>query len=139
MKNTVYILSGPAGVGKTTLWHAIESELPHIEKIITTTSRTARAGEMHGKDYYFLDREDFEEKIKQKHFIEYAVVHTNFYGSTHAELTRIVDVDKSPLYIIEPQGMIHLKPLLENAGYEVKTIFILPPSIETLKMRLAKR
>lgn len=139
MQKTVYILSGPAWVGKTTLWHAVETELSHIEKIVTTTSRPMREGEIHGKDYYFLEKSLFEKKIRHKQFIEYAVVHTNFYGSTHEELQRIIDAEKSPLYIIEPQGMIHLKPLLENEWYSVKTIFILPPSLEILQERLAKR
>ena len=63
MSKTIFILSGPAGVGKTTFWHKISHRVPHIAKIITTTSREMRSGEINGVDYYFLSRADFEAKI----------------------------------------------------------------------------
>lgn len=109
----IYILSGPAGVGKTTIWHHIEKKVPDVEKIITTTSRDIRPNEVNGVDYHFVTRDEFEEKISSGDLIEYAVVHTNLYGSTFSELERIISLDKSAIYIIEPQGMIHIKPLLE--------------------------
>lgn len=114
-KHTVFILSGPAGVGKNTLWDAVASECSdHIEKVITTTSRSIRQNEVDGVDYHFVSREEFSSKIANHEFIEYAVVHTNYYGSTFAEVDRIEKLKKSPLYIIEPQGMIHIKPILEE-------------------------
>ena len=139
MQNTIFILSGPAGVGKTTLWHEIQTEIPHVSKIITTTSREIRPNEINGVDYHFLSRSEFESKIKTGDFIEYALVHTNLYGSTFSELERILGENKNPLYIIEPQGMIHIKPILEQKWYQVKTIFLLPPSIDELKNRLTIR
>lgn len=139
MQKTVFILSGPAGVGKTTIWQEIRNNTPQIEKIITTTSRNPREWEINWVDYYFLSKAEFEAKIKTQEFIEYAIVHTNFYGSTFAELERILNLNKNPLYIIEPQWMVHIKPILEEKWYEVKTIFLLPPSIDELKNRLAKR
>ena len=63
MSKTIFILSGPAGVGKTTIWHKISHHVPHIAKIITTTSREMRSGEINGVDYHFLSRTDFEAKI----------------------------------------------------------------------------
>lgn len=71
--------------------------------------------------------------------LEYALVHGNYYGSTVSELERIVSIGKIPVYIVDPQGMVHLKPLLERRGYSVKTVFILPPSIDELKSRLLGR
>lgn len=138
-KKTVFILSGPAWVGKTTLWHEIEKDTTHVEKVITTTSRAKREGEIDGEHYYFISRHEFEETIGKNGLIEYALVHTNYYGSTEIELSRIIDTGNSPLYIIEPQGMVHLKPLLESRGYTVITIFLLPPSLEELKKRLHQR
>lgn len=135
----VFIFSGPAGVGKTTIWHAIENQLSNIEKVVTTTSRHIRDGEIDGIHYHFISREAFTGKIESWDLIEYAIVHTNYYGSTYSELHRIIDNGKSPIYIIEPQGMVHLKPLLEKEGYKVVTIFLLPPSIEELKKRLHGR
>lgn len=139
MKKTVFILSGPAWVWKTTLWHEIEHDTQNVEKIITTTSRSIRAGEKEGVHYYFLTKQQFEQKIEDDGFIEYAIVHTNYYGSTKDELTRIRENKKNPLYIIEPQWMVHLKPLLEKEGYRVITIFLLPPSLDILKKRLRER
>jgi guanylate kinase len=135
----VFILSWPAGVWKTTLWHNIEWSCPSIQKIITTTSRSIRENEVDGKDYHFINRDIFEEKIKKWEFIEYAVVHTNYYGSTFEELDRIIEQGRSPIYIIEPQWMVHLKPILEKEGYTVITIFLLPPSLDELKRRLHNR
>lgn len=71
--------------------------------------------------------------------IEYALVHGNYYGSTTAELERIVSHGRSPVYIVDPQGMAHLKPELMRRGYRVATIFLLPPSIDELKSRLNGR
>ncbi len=137
--HTIYILSGPAGAGKTTLWNAVESEATHIKKVVTSTSRAAREGEIDGIHYHFLTKPEFESRIHTNDLIEYAIVHTNYYGSTYSELERILQEDRSPIYIIEPQGMIHLKPLLEKQGYRVVTIFLLPPSLEVLKQRLMGR
>ena len=137
--NTIFILSGPAWAGKTTIWHAIEHDAQHVEKVITTTTRSIREWEIDGEHYHFISKEEFEKKIHHGDLIEYAIVHTNYYGSTSTELERILQQNKSPIYIIEPQGMIHLKPLLEDRGYTVVTIFLLPPSIDELKKRLHAR
>lgn len=139
MKKTIFILSWPAWVGKTTLWHKIENDMPELEKVVTTTSRNSREGEVSGLHYHFITRDEFEKKIHNSDLIEYAIVHTNYYGSTGSELERILSKNKCPIYIIEPQGMIHLKPLLEDRGYTVLTIFLLPPSLDELKLRLHNR
>lgn len=138
-KNTVFILSGPAWAGKTTIWHAIENEATHVEKVITTTSRSMREWEIEWSHYHFLSKSEFEAKIHTGDLIEYAIVHTNYYGSTYSELERIIQSNKSPIYIIEPQWMVHLKPLLEDQWYQVVTIFLLPPSLDELKKRLHGR
>ena len=137
---TVFILSGPAGVGKNTLWNLIKEECASmIEESISMTSRNMRPGESNWVEYHFVTREIFEKKIHEGAFLEYALVHTNYYGSPKSELIRITESGKSPIYIIEPQGMIHLRPLLEDEWYKVITIFLLPPSLEELKKRLKGR
>ena len=110
-----------------------------MEKIVTTTTRARRESEEEGRHYYFLSREDFESRIDSGDMIEYALVHGNYYGSTFRELERIVAMGKYPLYIVDPQGMVHLKPLLEHRGYVVQSFFLLPPSIEELRSRLSGR
>jgi guanylate kinase len=137
----VFILSGPAGVGKNTLWELVRPLCSrYIEESISITTRTPiREWEVHWVDYYFVNKEDFEKKIHNHEFLEYAVVHTFYYGSPKSELERITSTWKSPIYIIEPQGMTHLKPLLEEEWYNVTTIFLLPPSLDELKRRLHAR
>lgn len=103
MSKKIFILSGPAGVGKTTIWENIAEKLPNIARIVTTTTRQIRDGETNGVHYHFISRDEFEAKISAGDLIEYAVVHTNLYGSTFSELERIISLDKSPIYIIEPQ------------------------------------
>lgn len=141
MKKTVFILSWPAGAGKNTLWERIKPFCKDfIEESISITTRTPiREWEVDGVDYYFVSKEDFEKKIHNHEFLEYAVVHTFYYGSPKSELSRITELGKYPLYIIEPQWMTHLKPLLEDEWYTVVTIFLLPPSIDELKRRLHTR
>jgi guanylate kinase len=141
MKKKVFILSWPAWVGKNTLWNIVRPLCKDfIEESISTTTRTPiREGEKNGVDYYFVSKEEFEKKIHAGEFLEYAIVHTFYYGSTKSELERINGAGKSPIYIIEPQWMTHLKPLLEDGGYDVTTIFLLPPSIEEMKRRLHNR
>ena len=136
----VFILAGPSWVWKTTLWQKFKEKYPQfpVEKIITSTTRPRRDGEIHGRDYYFLSLEEFKDKIENKEFIEYAEVHNNFYGSTYEELERILKKGKFPLYIVDPQWVKFLKEKLSWI-YDVKTIFILPPSEEELKRRLIKR
>jgi guanylate kinase len=70
---------------------------------VTTTSRPIRTTETNGIDYHFLSKLEFESKIHTGDLIEYAIVHTNYYGSTYSELDRIIQENKSPIYIIEPQ------------------------------------
>lgn len=136
----VFILAGPSWVGKTTLWMKFKEKYPNfpVEKVVTSTTRPKRSWEKQWKDYYFLSLDEFSKKIENKEFIEYAEVHNNFYGSTYEELERILTESKYPLYIVDPQWVKFLKNKLSGL-YDVKTIFILPPSEEELKQRLIKR
>ncbi|MDQ1344258.1 MAG: guanylate kinase [Patescibacteria group bacterium] len=137
---TVFILSGPSGVGKTTVWDEIRSKhVDRVERIVTTTTRAPRPGEVHGTHYYFLSKGEFESKIVAGEMIEYALVHGNYYGSSSEELERIVSHGKNPVYIVDPQGMAHLRPELMRRGYRVSTVFLMPPSIDELKSRLRGR
>ena len=139
-KNTVFILSWPAWAGKNTIWETIRHECESlIEESVSTTTRSPREWETDWVEYNFISKELFQKKIHENAFLEYAVVHTNYYGSEKSELERITKLWKKPLYIIEPQGMIHLKPIMEDAGYSVITIFLLPPSLGELKRRLRNR
>ena len=136
----VFVLSWPSWVGKTTIWEQFDKlhNTWKVKKVVTSTTRPKRNYEIHWRDYYFLNIEDFRKKIKNKEFIEYAEVHNNFYGSTYEELDNILDNKQFPLYIVDPQWVRYLKDTLKWA-YDVKTIFILPPSEDVLKKRLLSR
>ncbi len=137
---TAFILSGSAGSGKNTLWDLVGPLCAeNICRVMTTTSRPIRKWEVNHVDYHFISKKEFESKINNHELIEYAVVHMNYYGSTKSELEKVINLWKIPLYIIEPQWMIHLKPLLEDEGYIVTTIFLLPPSLDEMKRRLHNR
>ena len=100
----VYILSGPAGAGKNTLWDTARPSCDdRIEESVSMTTRDSRTGEVDGVHYHFISRERFLELIDQDAFLEYAHVHTNYYGSPKSELTRITELGKSPIYIIDVQ------------------------------------
>lgn len=136
----VFILSWPSWVGKTTIYEEYikKNKDSRIQKVITTTTRPKRSYEEHWKDYYFLSINDFKDLIKEDKLIEYAEVHNNFYGSTYEELENILERKKIPFYIVDPQWVKLLEKVLSWL-YDVKTIFILPPSEEELKKRLIKR
>ena len=139
-KKKVFILSWPAGAGKNTIWNLAKPLCEaYIEESVSTTSRPSRSTEQNGREYYFVSREEFQEKIENNEFLEYALVHTNYYGSPKSELSRIIWRGKSPLYIIDVQWAILLKPLLEREWYAVRTIFLLPPSIAVMQERIRGR
>lgn len=136
----VFIISGSAGVGKNTLWERVAPLCREkIERVITMTSRSPRPQEKDGVDYYFTSPEVFEENIREGKMIEYAIVHETYYGSTFDALDHVMKSGKNPVYIIEPKGMVAIKPVLEAKWYTVRTIFILPPSEEALIERLKWR
>ena len=146
----VFILSWPSWAWKTTLWEAIKPEADKlkIEKIITTTTRSPRPWEVNWRDYRFVSIKEFEKLIEQWKMIEWAQVHWNFYWSTYDELERILNKWYIPLYIVDPQGVVSLRKTLSSAkssekliwySFQIKTIFVVPPSIDELKKRLLKR
>ena len=82
----LFILSGPAGCGKTTLCNRMIAELPQIKRVVTSTTRAPRKGEVDKSDYYFFDQKTFEKKVIAGEFYEYAKVHGNLYGTLKSEV-----------------------------------------------------
>ena len=139
----LFVVSGPAGSGKTTLCDAmIEALYPRVQRVITATTRAPRHGEEHGREYYFLDSKVFKKKITSGEFYEHAQVHEYFYGSlkeeVHTKLARNVDL----LLNIDVQGAEAFRKV-SNADATIKgkviTIFIMPPSIDALNTRMGER
>lgn len=134
-KSKIFIISGPSGAGEDSVIKGLEKYFT-IERIITTTTRVMRPGEADGRPYYFISREEFEEKIKNDELAEYAQEYNdNFYGVTKKELERVKTCGKIGLWKIEYKGVITAKKLFP----EIKSIYIAPPSLEILRQRIMRR
>lgn len=132
------VFSAPSGSGKTTIVrHLLKQKELNLEFSISATSREKRGKEEHGKDYYFLSFEDFKRKIKNNEFLEWEEVYRdNFYGTLKSEVERIWAKGKHVIFDIDVVGGIDIKRIYPE---RTLSVFVKPPSIEELKIRLKKR
>ncbi|KKT93312.1 MAG: Guanylate kinase [Parcubacteria group bacterium GW2011_GWC1_45_14] len=134
MKN-VFIISGPSGAGEDSIIEGLRERFP-IERIITTTTREMRSGESQGNPYYFISKEEFERKIQEKGFVEYALQYNgNLYGVTKEEIERVGKSGKIGAWKIEYKGVMTAKQLFP----EIIAIFITVPSLDILENRIKRR
>ncbi len=128
MDGKLIIFSAPSGSGKTTIVrHLLDKGFP-FEFSISACNRNPRGEEIHGKDYYFLNTEEFQSKIKADQFVEWEEVYEGrYYGTLKSELERIWAQDKHVLFDVDVKGGISLKKLF---GDQALSIFIMPPSVE---------
>ena len=133
--NFSIVFSAPSGAGKSTIIARVLSEVKDLSFVISSTTRECRPGEIDGVDYYFMEQEDFLAKASNDEFIEWAVVHSNYYGTLKKEVDRIVREKKIPLFDVDVQGALSLRKVLPGAVF----IFILPPSLTELEKRLRER
>lgn len=129
------IISAPSGGGKDTVIHRLVKELEDAVVYVTATSRKPRANETHGVDYYFYEPEKFRAEIEAGNFIEWSMVHGDFKGVRRDALADTLRDHKIVIVKPEPQGMRKLKAQLPEA----LTIFIMPPSLASLRKRLLER
>lgn len=138
MSGKLIIFSAPSGAGKTTIVKRLLVD--HGDKIafsISASTREARAGEIDGKDYYFISKEDFLHKIAKHEFIEFEEVYSGtFYGTLKKEVERIWSLGKSVIFDIDVVGGLRLKSKFPE---EALAIFVNPPSLDVLKERLRGR
>lgn len=133
----VIIFSAPSGSGKTTIIKRLLSYFPEFEFSISATSRKPRAGETDGRDYYFLSKESFEEKVNNNQFLEWEEVYAGTrYGTLKSEIDRIWGNGKIVVFDVDVLGGMRLK---EYFGSKALSIFVMPPSIEVLEQRLRIR
>lgn len=134
----IIIISGPSGTGKgTVINRIIEDENLRLSFSISATNRQPRNTEQHGVEYYFLSEEEFTNKIKEDAFIEYVEVYPGrFYGTLKSELDRINALNRNLLLDIDVEGALKVKELY---GDQVLSLFLAPPSIDTLRDRLIHR
>ena len=138
MKNKkLIVFSAPSGAGKTTLVKYIIESFNEIRFSISATSRKARGEEKDGKDYYFLNSEEFKARIKNDEFIEYEEVYGgNYYGTLKSEVNRIWKDKKIAIFDIDVVGGANIKGMFPD---ETLSIFVMPPSIDILHRRLIER
>ena len=132
----IVILSSPSGAGKTTLVNLIVEKKEFINSVSHTT-RKPRSNEVDGKDYFFVNDEQFENLIKKDEFLEYAKVFNNFYGSTKKPVLKNLEKGNNVIFDIDWQGTEQIR--LQNIKYKMITFFVLPPSKEILYERLTNR
>ncbi len=139
---TAVIVSGPSGVGKSTLCGLVRESLPHLAFSISCTTRGPRGGERDGVEYFFLERAEFERRIAAGEFVEYAEVFSNFYGTLKSQLLEPVVRGDDVFLDIDVQGAMQIRracmsdPMLAAV---CEFVFIAPPSFEVLEGRLRGR
>ena len=130
------ILSSPSGAGKTTLVKLL-SESRDFYTSISHTTRKPRNNEEEGKDYYFVNNDQFQNLIKKKEFLEYADVFSHLYGTTKTPVIKNLENSKNVVFDIDWQGTEQIKK--KNLEYKLLTFFVLPPSKKALFNRLSNR
>ena len=136
------VISGPSGVGKSTLVKQVRAQLPSLEFSVSCTTRAPRAGEVDGRDYFFLAEDEFEAKVQQGEFIEYAGVFAHRYGTLKSEVLNrlrrgadvILDIDVQGARLIRQAALAD-----EEIAHAAQFIMIVPPDIATLEARLSGR
>lgn len=129
------VVSGPSGCGKGTICNELLKRNNNVNISISTTTRKPRVGEIDGQSYFFVSEEKFKEMIENDEFIEYAHVHSNFYGTPKKFVLDKLGKGEDVLLEIDVQGALQIKKIYPKGVY----IFILPPSMDELKDRITKR
>lgn len=134
-RGLLFIVSAPSGAGKTTLVERLVVETPQLTMSRSYTSRPARQGETDGVDYNFVTRERFEAMAAAGEFLEWADVFGNFYGTSTADTERLLSAGSDVVLVIDVQGARQMR----RRGFEVSTVFVMPPSSAVLEQRLRGR
>ena len=131
------VLSSPSGAGKSTMARALLSDDPAFEMSVSATTRPPRPGETHGKDYFFVDQDEFDAMVSRGELLEHATVFGNRYGSPAAPVAEAIAAGRDVLFDVDWQGgrQLRASPL----GDALVMVFLLPPSIAALEQRLRTR
>ena len=132
----VLVLSGPSGAGKSSLINKISDDIGDFYFSISTTTRAMRDGEEEGVHYHFVSQEEFKKDIDEDHFLEHAVVHGNYYGTSLKPVKQALSEGKLVIFDIDVQGNTAVNNRL---GDITTSVFITPPSLSELKKRLVNR
>ena len=135
MKAFPIIVSSPSGAGKTTIVDAVLKRDKTVSRVITATTRAPRKGEKDGADYLFWSIKQFEQAIKKGQMLEWAQVHTHYYGIPKKSVDSLMKKGICPILVIDVQGARTVKAQYPDAA----TVFIVPPSLKELKKRILGR
>jgi guanylate kinase len=136
MSGKMIVICAPSGTGKSTLLNRLKADIPDLVWSVSCTTRAMRTGEAHGKDYFFIKVHNFEKQIADQEFIEWAKVHSNYYGTSKRFVNEGLANNWKMLFDLDVQGADAMKKIY---GAEAQVIFIEPPSIEELEKRLRLR
>ncbi len=136
MSGAILVLSGPSGAGKSTIINAAADEIGEYYFSISTTTRSPRMGELDGRDYFFVSKETFEEDIKAGNFLEHALVHGNYYGTSLTPVRSALGEGKLVIFDIDVQGHRLVRTKLDDI---TTSVFIVPPTMSELENRLRLR
>lgn len=134
-RGTLFVISAPSGGGKSTVLRALLQSIDGLSYSISVTSRKPRAGETPGKDYIFVEPEEFQRRIEAKDFYEWALVHGNYYGTLKSSVDEMLRRGHDVIMDLDVQGAYAIKGIRRDAV----TIFLLPPSSQVLEERLRRR
>ena len=134
-KGLLLVVSGPSGAGKGTICKALLNKNDQIKLSVSATTRKPRNGEVHGVNYFFIEKEEFAKVIENGEFLEYAQIYDNFYGTPKAAIIECLEKGQDVILEIEMQGARQIKEVYPEGVF----IFVLPPSLEELKSRIVGR
>ena len=138
-----FVISGPAGVGKTTICERLLEEFgDELSRVVTTTTRSPRSGEVDGKDYHFTKIDDFKNLVRENAFLEYEMIHGNYYGTSKKAVFEKIGESKNILINIDVRGAQSLRKEMNvqfASDIKVVSIFLKPSNLDVLKERLFKR
>lgn len=133
----ILIITAPSGAGKTSITKYLMKKFPLLTFSVSAATRQARGTEINGVDYYFISGEEFKYKIQHNEFVEWEMVYEGkYYGTLKSELERIWQQGKVPVLDIDVKGAIHVQQQFDE---ETLSLFVEPPSVNELKMRLEGR
>lgn len=130
-RGKVFIISAPAGTGKTTLVNRLKQELEYVRETVSCTTRAPRENEVHGVDYFFMSHDQFKLALSENAFLEWVELYGCFYGTLRHQVEDLQNEGYHVLLVIDTQGAMEIR-----AKLEAKLIFISPPSMEELRRRL---
>ena len=140
-RGLLVVISGPSGVGKSTVVRRLFKVYPELKMSVSATTRPPRPGEIHEKHYFFITQEEFDLRVKEGKFLEWAKVHGCYYGTPRQYIDEELSKGVVVVLEVDVQGAASIKHMVETGKLKTSTVFIflIPPSVDILAFRLKKR